>query len=188
MKNPYRWLNKRHSDKQFRKTSKSLKELKANPDKKIFHTWDEMEEWLEARRIKRQLAPWWQKAYHRVHLELFGMHGLLTYQVNPRIVINRSVWRYQRGKRGWADFDTWSADSYIAKVMSGMLLYMAEHSHAYPGDNTQWDTWEKWQAYLRDLAARLAKWDDDTWTDETAFETTKNAVKEFSDNFGYFWD
>lgn len=186
--NLYRWLNKRYSEKQLKKIDKALMEPFEN-DGKVFHKWDEMEEWLEARRLLRELRPWWQKAYDRVHRFLFGTHGLFTYTVNPRVLINRSVWRVQRSRRGWADYDAWSMDSYLSGVMSKMLAHLADNTHAYPGQ-PPFDTPEKWDAHLRDLAKRMGAWTDnpDAWTDDKAFETTKAAMKEFADNFGYYWD
>lgn len=186
--NLYRYLNARHSKKQWAKIDKSLKEFRESKEKPRAKTWTSFKEMLDD--LDRRLAErsWYEKSYHRVRRELFGMHGLFTYKANPRVVINRSVWRYQRSKRGWSDSDTWSFDSYIAKVMSEGLIYLADHTHSYPGDGTQWDTPEKWDAYLRDLAARLGKWDVDSWTDANAFNVTRDAIKEFGAHYGQFWD
>jgi hypothetical protein len=78
-------------------------------------------------------------------------------------------------------------DSHLAKIMGEMLLHMADHSHAYPGYGA-FDTPEKWDAHLRDMSRRLLAWNDDTWCDNDAFETTKQAMIEFGQNYGFYWD
>jgi hypothetical protein len=99
----------------------------------------------------------------------------------------RIQWRWQRSRRGWAECDWWSLDSYITKVLAGALTAMADKGIGYPGVEP-WDTYEKWGSYLRDLAARLCAWNDDTWTDADAIETTRAAMEEFGKNLPYFWD
>lgn len=82
----------------------------------------------------------------------------------------------------------WSFDCYIAKVMSEGVAWLAEHDHGYPGHG-EWDTPEKWQAYLRDLSARLGAWTrEDAFLDDRAYEITSQAVQEFGRNLGHFWD
>ncbi len=98
----------------------------------------------------------------------------------------RVQWRWQRSVRGWADCDVSSLDSYIAGLLSGALLKLAR-GHGYPG-REPWETPEKWEAYLKDLSARLAAWNDSTWTDDGAYETTRAAAEEFGHNLGVFWD
>jgi hypothetical protein len=98
----------------------------------------------------------------------------------------RVRYRWQRSKRGWADCDVWSLDSYIARVLSEAVPRLAE-GHAYPG-REPWETPEKWAQYVRDLGARLGTWNDDTWVDDAAFETTRAAMEEFGHEFGVFWD
>ncbi len=99
----------------------------------------------------------------------------------------RVKWNLQRMRRGWADCDVWSLDSYIAQLLSGAVLKLAD-GHAYPGDGTEWDTPEKWDAHLKDLSARLAAWNDETFHDDVAYETTRAAVEEFGHSLGRYWD
>lgn len=41
-------------------------------------------------------------------------------------------WIFQRATRGWANSDTWSFDSYIAKVNADALEYFAKNLHSAP--------------------------------------------------------
>jgi len=58
---------------------------------------------------------------------------------------------FQRGKRGWADCDVWSFDSYLAEVISGGLKDLAKYSHSYPGQG-EMNTWGKWKRKLLKMA------------------------------------
>lgn len=118
---------------------------------------------------------------------VFGTYGFFRYKVSPRLVWRRTGWRLHRAKHGWAACDTWCADGYIARVMSQMLAHLAENTHSYPGYG-EFDTFEKWQAHLRDMSARLAAWNDDTYAEPGQFETTRAAVEEFGKRFGSYWD
>ena len=102
--------------------------------------------------------------------------------------VNEARWFVQRGKHGWARCDTWSFDAYIAKVMSEGVAWLAEHDHGYPGEGTEWDTPEKWKAYLLDLSARLGAWNEETFLSDEAYQVTQTAVEEFGRNLGHFWD
>lgn len=57
---------------------------------------------------------------------------------------------FQRGRRGWADHDTWSFDTYLAEVLAGGLRRLADKNHGYPCDFP--GEAEGWQAWLRDKA------------------------------------
>lgn len=100
---------------------------------------------------------------------------------------HRLRWFIQRGRRGWAENDTWSLDSYICTVLSGALIRLADRNFAYPGEESPWDTPEKWDTYLRDLSHRIGAWNAD-WFNTEAQETTRKAMEEFGRNLGYFWD
>ena len=99
----------------------------------------------------------------------------------------RAKWNWQRMRRGWADCDAWSLDCYIARVLSGAVLQLAK-GHAYPGEGTEWDTPEKWEAHLKNLSARLGVWNDETFLDDDSYEITRAAVEEFGRNLGRYWD
>lgn len=127
------------------------------------------------------------EVYPVIHRKLFGFHGLLSYTLRPKVIARRIKWRHQRASRGWADNDCWNTDGYVTNILSGMLLHLADNNHAYPG-MPPWETPEKWDAHLRDLAARLRAWNNDTFCSEEAYTTTRDAMEEFGRNLGHYWD
>jgi hypothetical protein len=61
----------------------------------------------------------------------------------PRIV--KSF--FQRGKKGWADSDTWSFDMYLAKVIRDGLIHFKKDLISLPHDLTK----EQWELILNDI-------------------------------------
>jgi hypothetical protein len=51
---------------------------------------------------------------------------------HPVKLFREMKWFYQRGKRGWADKDTWSLDSYLANWLPDALSYLKTHTHGIP--------------------------------------------------------
>jgi hypothetical protein len=51
---------------------------------------------------------------------------------NPAQLYREARWFLQRGRRGWADCDTWSLDDYLAGWLPDALKHLAEHTHGYP--------------------------------------------------------
>jgi hypothetical protein len=47
--------------------------------------------------------------------------------------LRRIKWFFQRGRRGWADCDTWSIMDYLSRITPEMLRHMQENAHGYPG-------------------------------------------------------
>lgn len=196
MKNLYRWLNDRHYKKFVKKMSRPV-----NPDNSLIFNDDETfspvnpdaDKWqtwkgkIELRRLARKNQPWWLKSYRYVYYYFFGLHGLFSYTLKLRTIVNRVTWYHQRATRGWADCDCWSMDSRMSKVMAEMVAHLATFNHAYPG-TPPFETPEKWEAHLHDLSKRFAAWNDETWCETAAFETTKGAWAEFAEHFGCYWD
>ena len=75
---------------------------------------------------------------------------------------------YQRGRRGWADCDTWRFSIYLSEVVAGMLASSSDHLYSIPaGFELVGDGWEEsqeafdlryahWVAFQRDLAQAFA--------------------------------
>ena len=80
---------------------------------------------------------------------------------------------YYRVKNGWAPEDTWSMDEWFLRVVPQMLHYLAEHTHGYPGYD-EFDTPEKWKAYLHDMAY--------------LFENCTNRAREIKHSFEPDWE
>lgn len=73
----------------------------------------------------------------------------------------RRQWRrfrefFVRGRRGWAESDTWGLDGYLARVMGEALEHLAENSHGYP----LYTTADQWRAELRAHSAVLLAYDE----------------------------
>lgn len=64
--------------------------------------------------------------------------------------LRKIKWFFQRGKRGWADCDTWGLDHYLARIMPEMLRYLQENLHSYPGYDEA-STCGKWYDILEEL-------------------------------------
>jgi hypothetical protein len=93
-------------------------------------------------------------------------------------------WFVQRGRRGWADIDTADLDGYVTRVLAEALEYMADHTHGWPDD--LYPTFEDWQVHLRDLAGRLRVWTAGSTPGD--YEVTRQAMAEFADQLGAYWD
>jgi hypothetical protein len=148
---------------------------------KFYGPYESIEQMFEDLRREYQAKPWHYKT------RMWFKRKWKTYMVPaPHMKVK---WFIQRGRRGWADRDTWSLDVYIATMLRDTLPYLAEHGHGYPGEGTEWDTSEKWEAYVKDLGQRIGTWlEEDRWFDDDAYDITSAAVAEFGKNLGRFWD
>ena len=61
---------------------------------------------------------------------------------------------YQRITRGFCDRDTFDLDSYYLHIFTGTLNHLADNHWGYPGHG-DFDTDEKWTAYLKELAHKF---------------------------------
>ena len=64
--------------------------------------------------------------------------------------LRRIKWFFQRGKRGWADCDTWGVDYHLAKIVPEMLRHLQENAHGYPGYGAA-STPGKWYDLLEEM-------------------------------------
>ena len=98
----------------------------------------------------------------------------------------------QRGRRGWADSDTWGLDSYINRVTGEALVYMVETNFGWPGEQSDWPTSEEWDAYCLTMSRDMLDWSLD-WREETAeenrarFDKAQDAWYRFAKGFGHYW-
>lgn len=99
----------------------------------------------------------------------------------------------QRGRRGWAPRDTWSADQYICRVVGEILLYLSEHDHGWPGDE-EFPTYEGWTSALRSHAEPLLLYAEKLFDDgdEGGFSMRHDGAQEslrwVADHLGSIWD
>jgi len=97
----------------------------------------------------------------------------------------RLRWRYQRSKRGWADRDVWSLDSYLAKLIGSSIASLRNHGHGYPSDITleQWD--DVLTRISEPLLAYHKHWDD---YDNRYIEEAQQALRLLAEHFPSCWD
>ena len=184
--NLYQWLNARNYARFERSLNKSVDDIQAGKVTRKALTWDELQEkWAaaEAREAARPLLL-------RKGRDAYWAARRFARQCTPRRVINRIVWYHQRARRGWSDYDAWSFDSYISRVMSQGMARLAASTHSWPGEQSKWPTFEEWQDHLTSMSVRLGAWnlDTDSFSDKEMFEVTRKAMHEWADNFGHYWD
>lgn len=142
-------------------------------------TWEEVKARLAAEsRLTR--AKKWPRRFWRSEI---------SWRLRRELKGQGTKWRIQRLRQGWSDRDVWNADGHILSVTAGMLERLAG-GHAYPGEGTPYDTPEKWETHLHELATRLRTWnkDNDSFLDMEAYETSRAALREVADELGMFWD
>jgi len=66
-------------------------------------------------------------------------------------------WFIQRGKRGWADVDTWSFDSYLSEIISQGITHLAKNVYGTPNEKNM----------------TLGKWIDILWKIHHTFDWEK---------------
>lgn len=64
-------------------------------------------------------------------------------------------WFFQRGKRGWADCDTWNFDWYLSNVIIGGLEYFRDNNHSYPSELS---SVEEWNSVLDQMIDGFKSW------------------------------
>ena len=130
--------------------------------------------------------PWWQivRREARWWWEVWNPHG----------AIRRLYWFYQRGRRGWSDCDAWGFNGYLAGVIAGGCTYLVGGS-GYPGGGDA-DTYEKWQAILKEIAEgfSIIARDEDVYEDGRITVISSNrpeykrAMNLFAEWFPALWD
>ena len=82
-------------------------------------------------------------------------------------------WAYQRATKGYCEFDVWDMSMWFIDVVPNMLEDLANNGHGYPG-NSQFDTFEKWSTYLKDLADKFRQADEDYCEERNLYEDEFN--------------
>lgn len=101
---------------------------------------------------------------------------------SPRYYAKRVKWFIQRGRRGWADCDTWDLDHYLAVVMAGSLEYLSDFSLGYPPEYT----WETWQKELRKVAKGFRDYHD-PWKFGDTPESTDHSLQRLPHIYYSLW-
>ena len=114
-------------------------------------------------------------------------------------------WAYQRVTRGFSDRDMWSADSFLARQIAGMLNWIVNEGH---GVSTSYGTPPNYEDDVEDMVARrdaeylkyaavFAEYAENGpalnkgWQEELGGvleKDLKEALQWFSEHFSEFWD
>ena len=92
---------------------------------------------------------------------------------------------WYRATKGYGYTDLWNIDNWLLTVLPAMLRELAERHNAYPGQ-PPFETSEKWEAWLIDMAERLEylQEDDDEKENEyaKAFYSEMDLRRRVTDN------
>lgn len=90
-------------------------------DPNSFILWEDLQEEMRTR-----VDPWYTSLYWFIRVR-----GKQTIDF-PSTAYAETKWFIQRGRRGWADCDTWSLDDYLDGWMPAALRYLRDHKHGVP--------------------------------------------------------
>jgi len=95
--------------------------------------WDRQEEIFRRVNGECPVTPW---------RDVIRKHGLGA----QRRRLSRFI---QRGRRGWANEDTWNLDSYLSGVIASSIEHLRDHGNGYPADLAE----EGWKDVLTRISA-----------------------------------
>ena len=96
----------------------------------------------------------------------------------------------QRGRRGYAGYDTWEFCDYLAAIICPVLKRFRERGHGYPSEITA----EEWDAILTEMIAgfeaslAMQYLEDDSRSKEELMATQERGLALFAKWFGALWD
>ena len=91
---------------------------------------------------------------------------------------------WQRATRGYASRDVWSMCDYFLEIFPAMLRDLAKNCNGYPGV-VPFDTPEKWENWLREMADKLEWCREDKWEKDNEYE--EEYMKQFDDDSWQNW-
>lgn len=95
---------------------------------------------------------------------------------------------YRRARYGIGPRDSFSLDTYIAKVVAQGTLDLATRNFSYPGEERGW-TAEEWNLFLMELSAAMYNYSmEDRMPDASDTERAKKALHDIADVFDWMWD
>lgn len=106
--------------------------------------------------------------------------------INIKTFFKGFKYSWQRITKGYCDKDIWNLDDTILEYLGQTLLSLSQVTHGYPG-NEEFNTFEKWQKYLEDLAFNFKKInDEETYFPNPYEEEWSNQLTTTKDEKGYF--
>lgn len=122
-----------------------------------------------------------ENLYQRTLLDTIFYYCFYSWYYKLKILPKRIYWFFQRGKRGYADCDTWDFDNYLTNVILGGLKNLKKHSHSAKPTEKEFDI------MIEGFEANLIMMDDPMLYDELKPIFDKG-MKLFHKYFNYFWD
>jgi hypothetical protein len=126
--------------------------------------------------------PWWYK-----------LHWWM--EENGYSAQRRTIKRFvQRGRRGWADEDLWSLDSWLARVISDSTLKLTEYVGGYPNELNSVDEWRQILEKISDgfknhlLLTDILYLSDHPDEEQALRDSSDEAMKLFGKYFSDLWD
>ncbi len=132
----------------------------------------------------------WKKAHPIRHFLKYSVYypayRLFYNQFNVRKICREVKWFIQRGRRGWADCDTWSIDYYLNRIMPEMLESLARNYHGHPVNLSQ----SRWCNMLRRQAQlyRVMQCYLDNYRIKAANQCLKKIHKFMAKYYFSLWD
>jgi len=117
----------------------------------------------------------------------------LYYFLRYRIWFSLSeYWRrfkgfFQRGRRGYARYDLWSFDVYLAEVIGNGVHDLCKFSHGYPPEIT-WEEWERILTKISDGFLYYSKKFDEDEEFEEREKRLDESLELFKKYFRNLWD
>ena len=115
----------------------------------------------------------------------YSRHWMLTH---PWLYFKHGYYNlkaaWQRATRGYASRDVWNMCDYFLEVFPTMLRDLAENCHGYLGV-VPFDTPEKWENWLREMADKLEWCREDKWEKDNEYE--EEYMKQFDDDSWQNW-
>ena len=119
----------------------------------------------------------------------------IKYLIDPREYYREIKMYWDRARRGWSEPDTWSADSYLARMLADMLEYLQDDCHSYPS-HLEYEDWLDILAVMHYGFDRYAnRWD--IWEDTVErtiakereiFTDLEVSLELFKEHFMSLWD
>ena len=114
-------------------------------------------DWEQQQEIERSLVPdpWW----YNFALKLTN---------RPlRDLVNTLKAVSQRSRRGWSTGEVHDLGHSLAARLADQLDFLAENAHGWPGEHTEWPTFEDWTAALHEKATSLRRFAGTAATEES---------------------
>ncbi len=152
----------------------------------------------------RQTASWWAAmmidglewmresiAWDRAHRVRYHLRRTWYWLTHPMTAYRKAIYWpvrtfIERGRRGWSVQDTWSLDTYLARVMAESLAYLRVHAHGYPANITA----EGWDAILTEMEGGFRRWTEhfDDSDEEEAYRQVQASIQLMHEWFANLWD